>query len=208
MSRRFYCFVCGLALAASLAAYTADLTPGRKSALERITAQSLKGHLSFLASDALEGRNTPSPGLEIAAEYIAAQFRRAGLKPAGDNGYFQTGHLLSSEHSAGGAGLSIESGATKISIAAKDLRAIWTELAEFSGVQPVKINPGETMTEAIEDKVVLIAQDRPGSVNLTLQSLAKWKPAAVIFVQSNALNAPEVRTRLDEPGRQPTFTQI
>ncbi len=50
----------------------------------------MKGHLSFIASDALEGRDTPSRGLDIAAEYIAAQFRRAGLEPAGDDGYFQT----------------------------------------------------------------------------------------------------------------------
>ena len=32
-------------------------------------------------------------GLDIAAEYIAAQFRRAGLEPAGDNDYFQTAHF-------------------------------------------------------------------------------------------------------------------
>ena len=61
-----------------------------RAALEQVSAESMKGHLSFLASDALEGRATPSRGLDIAAEYIAAQFRRAGLEPAGDDGYFQT----------------------------------------------------------------------------------------------------------------------
>lgn len=50
----------------------------------------MRGHLAFLSSDLLEGRKTPSRGLDIAAEYIAAQFRRAGLEPAGDDGYFQT----------------------------------------------------------------------------------------------------------------------
>jgi Peptidase family M28 len=61
------------------------------AALERVSAESLRGHLSFVASDALEGRNTPSRGLDVAAEYIAAQFRRAGLEPAGEaGGYFQT----------------------------------------------------------------------------------------------------------------------
>ena len=61
------------------------------AALERVSADSLRGHLSFIASDLLEGRNTPSRGLDIAAEYIAAQFRRAGLEPAGEEGgYFQT----------------------------------------------------------------------------------------------------------------------
>src|SRR5688572_33469311 len=70
--------------------WAADLTPARKAALEKISANSLKGHLSFISSDLLEGRDTPSRGLDLAAEYIAAQFRRAGLRPVGDDGYFQT----------------------------------------------------------------------------------------------------------------------
>jgi hypothetical protein len=61
-----------------------------RAALERVSADSMRGHLSFISSDLLEGRKTPSRGLDIAAEYIAAQFRRAGLEPAGDDGYFQT----------------------------------------------------------------------------------------------------------------------
>ena len=66
------------------------LTPDQRAATDHITADSLRGNLSFLASDLLEGRATPSRGLDLAAEYIAAQFRRAGLEPAGDDGYFQT----------------------------------------------------------------------------------------------------------------------
>src|SRR5712671_265311 len=100
MSHRISRAFCGLALAASLAAYTAELTPGRKSALDHISAQSLKGHLSFLSSDLLEGRDTPSRGLDLAAEYIASEFRRAGLKSAGDDGYFQTARFIVTEHSA------------------------------------------------------------------------------------------------------------
>src|SRR5690242_17204368 len=55
----------------------AGVTAEVRAVLDRITPDSLRGHLSFLASDLLQGRDTPSPGLEIAAEYIAAQFRRA-----------------------------------------------------------------------------------------------------------------------------------
>src|SRR5262245_45801424 len=66
------------------------LTPEVEAALDRIALDSLRGHLSFLASDLLEGRGTPSRGLDLAAEYIAAQFRRAGLEPLGDDAYFQT----------------------------------------------------------------------------------------------------------------------
>lgn len=55
-----------------------------------IRADKLKSHLTFIASDQLEGRDTPSRGLSIAAEYIAAHLSQWGVKPMGDNGtYFQ-----------------------------------------------------------------------------------------------------------------------
>ena len=46
-------------------------------------------YVQFLASDDLEGRNTGSPGHKKAADYVAAQFERDGLKPAGTEGYIQ-----------------------------------------------------------------------------------------------------------------------
>src|SRR5690606_29409998 len=82
-------------LAALLAASSAQadgpqLPPEQAQLLSSISADAMRGHLAFLASDALEGRGTPSRGLDIAAEYIASQFRAAGLEPLGDEGYFQT----------------------------------------------------------------------------------------------------------------------
>ncbi|MFM7320088.1 MAG: M28 family peptidase [Armatimonadota bacterium] len=73
--------------------WKARIDRDRKAMLDRISGRSMQGHLSFLASDLLEGRATPSRGLDLAAEYIAAQFRRAGLEPVGDDGYFQTSTL-------------------------------------------------------------------------------------------------------------------
>lgn len=59
-------------------------------AAERITAEQLKDYLDFLASDELEGRDTPSRGLDIAAKFIALHLSRWKLKPMGDQGsYFQ-----------------------------------------------------------------------------------------------------------------------
>src|SRR5437879_5468281 len=76
-----------------------SLTSSPSTIIGRSTARSapadLKADVSFLASDALQGRATPSPGLDMAAEYIAAQFRRAGLEPAGDEGYFQNANYQS-----------------------------------------------------------------------------------------------------------------
>ena len=82
--------VSGRDVAAESPRESAALPADQSAALDRITADSLRGHLSFIASDLLEGRETPSRGLDLAAEYIAAQFRRAGLEAVGDDGYFQT----------------------------------------------------------------------------------------------------------------------
>ena len=46
-------------------------------------------HVEFLASDALEGRNVGTPGLEKAVAYVEAEFKRVGLRAAGTDGYRQ-----------------------------------------------------------------------------------------------------------------------
>ncbi len=45
-------------------------------------------HVKFLASDDLQGRGNGTPGLEKAADYIAAEFKACGLQPAGGDGSF------------------------------------------------------------------------------------------------------------------------
>ena len=55
-----------------------------------ITADDMRERIGFLASDALRGRDTPSPGLDTAAAWIAREFQRLGLEPGGENHtYFQ-----------------------------------------------------------------------------------------------------------------------
>ncbi len=53
-----------------------------------ITAEQLSDYLYFIASDAMGGRNTPSAGLDITAQFIALNLKKWGFKPAGDNGTF------------------------------------------------------------------------------------------------------------------------
>jgi hypothetical protein len=55
---------------------------------EAITVDQLKDYLYFIASDAMEGRDTPSRGLDVTAEFIKMNLSRWGFKPAGDNGTF------------------------------------------------------------------------------------------------------------------------
>jgi len=56
----------------------------------------MKAHVLFLASDAMKGREAGSPEFDIAAQYVAAQFYAAGLRPGGDDaGYLQRVPLVS-----------------------------------------------------------------------------------------------------------------
>jgi len=69
-----------------LAPVEAQLNPAAGAGT--ITADQMLAHISFLASDELGGRDTPSPGLEKAAVYLQDAFRAAGLGPAGDEGSY------------------------------------------------------------------------------------------------------------------------
>jgi Zn-dependent M28 family amino/carboxypeptidase len=51
--------------------------------VESISTAAMLGRIRFLASDALGGRGTPSPGLDLAATYIASEFEAMGLRAAG-----------------------------------------------------------------------------------------------------------------------------
>ncbi|HEY0408334.1 MAG TPA: M28 family peptidase [Pyrinomonadaceae bacterium] len=72
---------------ATAAAATASAS---RHGAEQITAEQMKAYLTFIASDEMEGRDTPSRGLDTTAKFIAMNLSRWGYKPAGDDGtYFQ-----------------------------------------------------------------------------------------------------------------------
>jgi hypothetical protein len=57
-------------------------------AVYTLSAEQLRTYLTFIASDEMEGRDTPSRGLNTTAKFIAMNLARWGFKPAGDNGTF------------------------------------------------------------------------------------------------------------------------
>ena len=93
---------------------TAQTATPQRSAAERnatITAPlpenqaAMKAHVMFLASDAMAGREAGTRDYDIAAQYVAAQFYAAGLRPGGDEGgYLQkvplVGYKLADKGSA------------------------------------------------------------------------------------------------------------
>ena len=75
-----------LLITAAPLAQQAEIPAAVRAAADKITAEQLKRDLDYLSSDELKGRNTPSPGFDMAADYIAKRLQRAGLKPLGDDG--------------------------------------------------------------------------------------------------------------------------
>ena len=78
-----------------------------------ITARELGGHMKFLASDLMRGRDTASAEIRLAAEYLASRLSAAGAEPSGDSEqgrktYFQRFPLEVVTPSLEGTSLSLE----------------------------------------------------------------------------------------------------
>ena len=62
----------------------------KQHGVDLITADQIRNYLYFIASDQMEGRDTPSRGLDTTAQFLVSNLSRWGFKPAGDDGtYFQ-----------------------------------------------------------------------------------------------------------------------
>ncbi|HEU4730941.1 MAG TPA: hypothetical protein VFT22_23760, partial [Kofleriaceae bacterium] len=74
-----------------LAASCASTPSPRAAAAESppFDVAQLRADIRFLASDLLEGRRAGTRGYDIAAEYVAARLASLGIRPGGQDGYFQ-----------------------------------------------------------------------------------------------------------------------
>ncbi len=83
------------ALVGASALGAVKITPAEKAAAKTVTAESLRAHIRFLASDLLEGRGPATRGDQLAEQYIASEFEALGLKPGGPDGsWFQPFDLV------------------------------------------------------------------------------------------------------------------
>ena len=101
----FFIAAVGLSLTSSVYAQTET---------DLLLQQRIKAHITFLADDLLRGRQPGTDGYNIAAAYVASQYRQMGLAPAGSDGsYFQTVPLRRALLTPGTASMSlVRDGAT------------------------------------------------------------------------------------------------
>ena len=69
-------------------------------AVGSITPNDVHRRIAIIADDSMMGRDTPSPGLEMTARYIAAEFQRLGLEPGGDDGSYLQRYPLTEIHAS------------------------------------------------------------------------------------------------------------
>lgn len=90
---RIFCFIAAFLIATTCYSGNQPVQPIPDVLLQQITETKAKEHIDFLASDEMRGRNTPSPELEKAADYIAAYFKKAGIEPINGT-YFHSYNLF------------------------------------------------------------------------------------------------------------------
>jgi hypothetical protein len=190
----------------------AQSPPPEQQIASRLTAAGLKGAVSFLASDALEGRATPSRGLDIAAEYIASQFRRAGLEPAGDDGYFQTALYETVQPDREGLQFTLETGGRTVNANVNQLALPQAGAADLSSVEAwnVPLTDSAALDALTSDRLrgkVLILDlpdgrtGAPGVMRTVNPILARLQPALLIL-SSAAARPANAAPPLREPPSQ------
>ncbi len=189
-------------LAIAAAAQTA---PTAQDIAGRLTANALKADVSFLASDAMEGRVTPSKSLDIAAEFIASQFRRAGLEPGGDDGYFQTAAFTLERPTPEGVKLSIDVGGRQFAVSPQSMLLLQTAPANLESADAIRAN-GRADTaaltpERIRGKALLV---QGGGLNMGPNF---GEPSLIVLLTAGAsrLQAPTRPSLRDSGAAGPRF---
>jgi len=130
---RFLRSLVAVALAATPLSAQSDVLDSSRRALETITEGDFATKLAALAHDSTRGRETPSPELARATEWVALQFDRAGLTPAGDDGGYLQAFRLRQER--------LDS-LTNLTITAAGTTSRWTlgaDLAYVGGGHPAEL---------------------------------------------------------------------
>lgn len=88
-------------LSGLLALAGAEVAAAQAPAAFEPSRDRIRAHMAFLASDLLEGREAGTRGYDLAAAYVAAEFQKLGLKPAGDSGAYLQRVPLTAHRPAG-----------------------------------------------------------------------------------------------------------
>jgi len=147
--------------------------------------------LSVIADDSMMGRDTPSPGLEMTAKYVADQFKAAGLKPGGENGtWFQRYPIYLKKINTAESDIGFMQGGKDIHVSFTDNAAHWFGKRSSEAHGPAYLIGGKLDADAIgklplDGKVVLLAIDFSTRLDQRgLFAVYNAKPAAIVAISN------------------------
>jgi hypothetical protein len=168
---------------------SATLTSSEQKAADRVKLDTIRELTTKLSSPEFEGRGTAQPGGDKAAQYLADQFAKLGLQPAGENGgYLQPIKFRSAQFLAESA-VTIGDAALKHGEDYVVLPPYSAEKVDVTGgvvfagfgVVSPELKRDDLAGIDIKDKIVIIANGQPAGVDP-----AVWKRASV--PQARAIN--------------------
>ena len=184
------------------------LVVGCTTALE----QRFQAHINYLADDALTGRGVGTPGIELAAEYIANEFELIGLEPAGEDGtYFQTFEMTlhrtlePSSRLDLGDGTSLKLGVDFTPLSFSSDEAFTGDIVFCGyGIESEELDRDDFIHADVKGKVVLILRGEPATLadeagNASSHAMFRSKvynakdrgALAVLFVSQELANGDE-----------------
>jgi len=157
-------------------ACAAGLVAASSSAAIAGTAERFKGHMSLLADDLLQGRDTGSIGHDFASLYIASELTKLGIAPAGDDGsYYQMVPFKQATIDMKAPALSVSNGSETVEFAFMDNMLMSANINDTDtqmtgelvfagfGIEAPFLNYTDYDGVDLRGKVAVILSDRPHS---------------------------------------------
>jgi hypothetical protein len=196
----------------------------RANAAATITARDVARRIAIIADDSMLGRDTPSRGLELTAQFVADEFKRSGLKPGGPDGeWFQRYAITRRKIDIDGSSVVLRGPAGEARFplnATARLAQGEVPAAPLSGTLVLfggALTGDEARTVAFRNRIVLVAADeaREGTQNL-LRELVPGGAGAILLPSSadsasfasRLAGQTRERTAVDLGGGQPPIVLV
>jgi len=180
-------FVLALPLAAPV---TAQAPKPLGAAAETITEQDVIRHIKVIADDSMLGRDTPSRGLDLTAQYVADQLKSFGLVPGGENGTWFQRYAITRRH------IDVEHSTLRLRSGREEGRASFASAARYvQGTVPDAplsgnallvgggITADQAAAAALAGRIVLFIADRSRpTFDPALRAITRAGPKAVILL--------------------------
>ena len=126
--------------------------PTLVQAVSSITSEDIYSRIGVLAHDSMGGRDTPSPGLEMAASWAAEEFAAMGLEPGGEDGSFIQRYEMTPRGEGGSAPVSVPNVVGLLPGNDPDIRDEWVVFtAHFDHVAGGPDESGDSIYNGADD---------------------------------------------------------